>query len=58
MIEPWSNLREQTDDQEEKQTEDDMRLLQGVESQLRAAAQRGYPYPEDAEDPMICTSRL
>ena len=35
----WINLREQTDDKEEKQTEDNSRL-RGVESQLRAAAQR------------------
>ena len=48
----WSNLCDQTDDNEEKQTEDNSRL-RGSESQLRAAAQRGYPNPEDAEDPMI-----
>ena len=35
-----------------KQTADDS-CLRGVEGQLRAAAQRGYPNPEDAEDPMI-----
>ena len=40
------NLREQTDDKKEKQTEDNSRE-RGVESQPRAAAQRGY-----AEDPM------
>ena len=45
------NLREQTDDKKRvKQTEDNSRE-RGVESQLRAAAQRGYP--EDAEDPMV-----
>ena len=48
----WSNLRDQTDDNEEKQTEDNSRL-RGSESQLIAAAQWGYPNPEDAEDPMI-----
>ena len=45
-------MRDQTDDNEEKQTEDNS-SLRGSESQLRAAAQRGYPNPEDAEDPMI-----
>ena len=44
------NLRERTDDKKEKQTEDNSRG-RGVESQLRAAAQRGYR--EDAEDPMV-----
>ena len=29
------------------------RVCEGSESQLRAAAQRCYPNPEDAEDPMI-----
>ena len=43
------NLSEQTDDKKGKQQEDTSRE-QGVESQLRAAAQRGYP--EDTEDPM------
>ena len=43
-------LREQTDDKNGKQTEDKSRE-RGVESQPRAAAQRGYP--EDAEDPMV-----
>ena len=43
-------LREQTDDKKEKQTEDNSRE-RGVESQLKAAAQRGYP--EDVEDPMV-----
>ena len=47
-----SCLREQTDVKEEIQTEDNSRL-RGVESQLRTAAQLGYPNPEDAEDPMI-----
>ena len=54
----WSNittgqsqkLREQTHDRKGKQTEDNLRE-RGVESQLRTAAQRGYP--EDAEDPMV-----
>ena len=43
------NLREQTDDKKEKQTEDNSRE-RGVECQLRAA-QRCYS--EDAEDPMV-----
>ena len=47
-----SNLREQGHDKEEKQTKDKS-CLRGVESQLGAAAQRGYPYPEDAEDPVV-----
>ena len=47
-----ANLREQTDDKKGKQTEDTSRE-RGVESQLRAAAQRGYPDPEDAEDPTV-----
>ena len=37
------NLREQTDDQKGKQTEDNSRE-RGVEKQLKAAAQRGYPW--------------
>ena len=52
MRKHWSNLRAQTDDNEKKQTQDNSRL-RGSESQLRAAAQRCYPNPEDAEDPMI-----
>ena len=44
------NLREETDDTKEKQTEDNSRE-RGVQSQLRAAAQRCSP--EDAEDPMV-----
>ena len=36
----WSNVREQPDDKEEKQTEDNSRV-RGVESQLKLAAQRG-----------------
>ena len=43
-------LREQTNDKKGKQTEDNSRE-RGVESQLRAGAQLGYP--EDAEDPMV-----
>ena len=52
MIKLWSNLREQAHCKKKQQTEDDSRL-RGVEGQLRAAAQPGYPNPEDAEDPMI-----
>ena len=44
------NLREQTDDKKGKKTEDNSRE-RGVESQLKVAAQRGYP--EDATDPMV-----
>ena len=44
------NLREQTDGKKGEQTEDNS-CERGVESQLRAAAQRGYP--EDAEDPKV-----
>ena len=44
------NLREQTDDKQGKQAEDNSRERR-VESQLRAAAHRGYP--EDAEDFMV-----
>ena len=42
---------------EEKQTEGNSRL-RGVGSQLRTAAQRGCPNPEDAEDRIDCSSRL
>ena len=45
-----ANLREQTDDKKGTQTGDKSRE-RGVESQLKAAAQRGHP--EDAEDPMV-----
>ena len=45
-------LREHTEDKEEKQTEDSL-CLQGIGGQLRAAAKLGYPNTEDAEDPMI-----
>ena len=44
------SLREQTDNKNGKQTEDNSRE-RGVETQQRAAVQRGYP--EDAEDPMV-----
>ena len=44
------NFRTKTGDKKGKQTEDNSRE-RGVESQLNAAAQRGYP--EDAEDPMV-----
>ena len=44
------NLREQTDDKKEKQTEDISRERR-VESQLKAAAQWGYL--EDATDPIV-----
>ena len=40
----FANLREQTEDNSRER---------GVESQLRAAAQRGYPDPEDSQDPMV-----
>ena len=45
-------LREQTDDKEEKQREHNLRP-RGIGGQLRAAAKLGYPNSEDAEDPMI-----
>ena len=39
-----------------KLTEDDS-CLRGVEGQLKAAAQRGYPNPEDAEDPVTAAPK-
>ena len=45
-----ANFREQVGDKKEKQTEDNSRE-RGVESPLKAVAQRGYP--EDTEDPMV-----
>ena len=44
------NLREQTDDKKKGNRQKTIRV-RGVESQLRAVAQRGYP--KDAEDPMV-----
>ena len=46
----WSNLRQQGNEETET---DDNSYLRGVESQLRAAAQRGYPNPENAQNPVI-----
>ena len=37
----WSTLREQTDDQEEKQTEDNMRV-RGVETQSKICSFRNF----------------
>ena len=53
----WTNLRGQAHGKEKKQTEDNS-FPRGIEGQVRAAAQRGYPNPEDAEDPVDGTSTL
>ena len=56
---PWSNIiTGQSANCVSKQTtkrwnREDNSRERGVESQLRTAAQRGHPNPEDAEDPMV-----
>ena len=52
----WSNTFEGSQSKEDEQA-DDSSYNKGIEVMLRETARKSYPYPENIDNPMICTSR-
>ena len=48
----WSNSREQTQGNAKRKGEDSS-YPKGIEALLRQTARKGYPYPEEVNNPMI-----
>ena len=48
----WSNSREQTQGNEKRKGEDSS-YPKGIEALLRETARKGYPDPEEVNNPMI-----